>query len=155
MPKDLFQIEILDLHWLHNMPEELDRCAHGNVRVTIGDEIIVDQQPGDEDWTLSAMALHLLRTLENDHHPESRVGEHLIPHCGFHIDHLEIEGDVYLQGCFEGVNFWIVHEADKIKITSETGVQAQLSVDEYRKEVLKFADEIMSFYERSKPKELP
>ena len=155
MPKDLFQIEILELHWKKDMPEQLDRCAHGNVRVKIGDEIIVDQQPDGEDWTLSAMALHLLRTLEKDHHPDHRVGEHLIPHCGFHIDHLDNESDVHLQGCFEGVNFWITHQEDKIKITTESGTSTEVSIDGYKGEVLKFSDKIMSFYQSSKPKQLP
>lgn len=55
----------------------------------IGTETIVDKsEQKDMHWTLSAMAMHLLRTLEQDHEPENLVGEHLIPCCGHHIDHL-------------------------------------------------------------------
>jgi hypothetical protein len=28
-----FEIELLDIHWLEETPEEIDLCAHGQVRV--------------------------------------------------------------------------------------------------------------------------
>ena len=110
-----FQIEILDIHWLENTPEEIDLCVHGQVKVKIGDEVIVDKGEKENHWTLSAMAMHLLRTLEKNHQEDDLVGEHLIPCCGHHIDHLDSELDVHIQGCFTGINFWVKHQNKAIK----------------------------------------
>ena len=43
MSDKLFQIELIEIHWLRNTPEEIDLCAHGQVRITLGDEVIVDE----------------------------------------------------------------------------------------------------------------
>src|SRR5690554_7797578 len=90
-----FEIELLDIHWLEDTPEEIDLCAHGQVKVIIGNEIIVDRREKQNHWTLSAMAVHLLRTVDSNHNHENLVGEHLIPCCGHHIDHLENSTEVH------------------------------------------------------------
>ena len=51
-----------------------DLCAHGKVKVEIGHERIAGVED-DEDWTISATALFLLRTLERNHTKENQVGE--------------------------------------------------------------------------------
>lgn len=110
-----FQIELLDIYWLENTPEEIDLCAHGQVKVKIEDEVIIDRGEKEIHWTLSAMAMHLLRTLKN-HEENDLVGEHLIPCCGHHIDHLEDDLDVHIQGCFTGINYWVKHQGEAIKL---------------------------------------
>ena len=44
--------------------DETDLCAHGNVRIHIGGDVLED------DVSLSAAALHLLRSVTEDHDPD-------------------------------------------------------------------------------------
>lgn len=155
MKKESFKIELLDIHWLKDSDEQTDLCAHGQVKVTVGNEIIVDRQGIENHWTLSAMAMHLLRTLEKNHVKDDVVGEHLIPCCGHHIDHLEEELDVHIQGCFTGVNYWVEHQGDNLYIATENECQIEIEFKEYKTQILNFADEIEQFYKQSKPKILP
>lgn len=150
-----FNIEILDIHWLEDTPEEIDLCAHGQVKVRIGNEIIVDRRENEYHWTLSAMSVHLLRTVENNHNPENLVGEHLIPCCGHHIDHLENSSEVHIQGCFTGINFWVQHIGQDIKLTTESKTEIVIPRFEYENEIMSFVDKIEEFYEQSNPKKMP
>jgi hypothetical protein len=157
MSSDHFHIELLELHWLEDTPEEIDRCAHGQVRVTIGNETIVDKDETEgEHWTLSAMAMHLLRTLEQNHESGNRVGDHLIPSGGYHINHLPGDPNVYIEeGCSAGHNFWVRHSAKQVHLTAESGQTVAVDFDLYKREILDFADKIKAFYDHSKSKELP
>lgn len=150
-----FEIELLDIHWLEDTPEENDLCAHGQVKVIIGNEIIVDRREKQNHWTLSAMAVHLLRTIENNHDLENLVGEHLIPCCGHHIDHLENSIDVHIQGCFTGINYWVKHIDENIQLTTESNTEVVIPINEYKTEIINFVDKVEEFYEKSKPKKLP
>lgn len=152
MNNKIFDIEILDIRWLDNMPEELDQCAHGQIRIRIGKEIIVDKQEKSKLWTLSAMAIHLLRTAEQNHTKKSLVSEHLIPCCGHHIDHIEGQLDVHIQGCMTGINYWVEHQSNFVKITSEKGTEIKISRQEYLNEIIDFVDKDEKFYKTSKPK---
>ena len=119
-------------------------------------EVIADQgEEGTSTWTLSAMALHLLRTLESDHQQNNVVGAHLIPCCGHHIDHLENEPDVHVQGCFTGINYWVTHEDGKVSLETEQGTKAVISFEAYKNQVVDFADRVEAFYDQSKPRQFP
>ncbi len=150
-----FEIEILDIHWLEDTSEEIDLCAHGQVNVRIGNEIIVDRREKENHWTLSAMSVHLLRTVENNHNPENLVGEHLIPVCGHHIDHLENSKEVHIQGCFTGINYWVQHIDQNIKLTTESKIEIVIPINEYKSEIKNFVDKVEEFYNLSKPKQMP
>ena len=150
-----FEIELLEIHWLEETPEEIDLCAHGQVRVRIGSEIIVDRKEKEIYWTLSAMSVHLLRTIENNHNPENLVGEHLIPCCGHHIDHLENSTEVHIQGCFTGINFWVQHIDQNIMLTTESKTEILIPKNVYEIEIKNFVDKVEEFYKISKPKQLP
>jgi hypothetical protein len=50
-----------------------DQCAHGKVALEIDGVSLV--RPEDGEWTVSAAALFLLRTLTADHTPERPVAE--------------------------------------------------------------------------------
>ena len=63
-----FDIRILSLKWLKQIDESTDLCTHGSVYVRIAGKVILDSNDGDE-WTLSAAALNLMRTLEKDYTP--------------------------------------------------------------------------------------
>jgi hypothetical protein len=103
MSLNVFKIELLKIHWLENINEEDDLCAHGQVRVRIGKEFIADDQ--NDNWTVSAMALLLLRTLDQNHTFEKQVGDHIIPCCGFNFFILEKDDIVYIPNCNNGINF--------------------------------------------------
>ena len=49
----------------------------------------------------------------------------------------------------------IIHEKGIIKLITETGSETLIMLDEYKKEVFKFADLIEDFYKSSTPKILP
>jgi hypothetical protein len=150
-----FEIELLDIHWLEDTPEEIDLCAHGQVKVRIGNEIIVDRREKEKHWTLSAMSIHLLRTIDNNHNPENLVGEHLIPCCGHHIDYLENSTEVHIQGCFTGINYWVQHIDQNIKLITESKTEIVIPKREYEIEVINFVDKVEEFYKTSKPKQMP
>lgn len=155
MNNNQFRIELLNIHWLENIDEEIDLCVHGQVKVRIGNEIIVDNEKEERHWTLSAMAIHLLRTIEKDHHPGNLVGEHLIPCCGHHIDHLKNELDVHIQGCLNGINYWVKHFDSIVELKSESGSEIQITIEDYKEEIKNFVDEVENFYKKSKSKQLP
>lgn len=150
-----FEIELLDIYWLDNTPEEIDLCAHGQVKVRIGNEIIVDRRENEIDWTLSAMAIHLLRTIEKNHNPENLVGEQLIPCCGHHIDHRENSTEVHIQGCLTGINYWVEHIDQNIKLTTESKTEIVIPKKEYVLEIINFVNKVEEFYYTSKFKQMP
>lgn len=154
MQEKQFEIELLDIHWLENTPEEMDFCAHGQVKVRIGHEMIVDRSEKEQHWTLSAMSVHLLRTIDNNHNPENLVGEQLIPCCGYHFDHLENSSDVHIQGCFTGINFWVQHMDQAVKLITESQTEVIISKKEYINEVKNFVDKVEEFYKTSKTKQM-
>ena len=62
MTEKELEIELLSSHWIEFEDDVEDLCSHGQVRVRIGQEIIVDEGEKENFWTTSAMAIHLLRT---------------------------------------------------------------------------------------------
>ena len=151
-----FNIELLEINWIDEIDDQTDLCAHGNVKLTIGNETVVDKTEEMDHWNLRAMGMHLLRTLTENHTKEKLVGEHLIPCCGHHIDYLENEKNVYIQGCFTGHNFWIRHKEKTVELTTETGnTKILLNFEQYKNEILDFVDKISDFYSVSLPRILP
>jgi hypothetical protein len=147
-----FEINLLAIHWLPGCVEADDLCAHGEVRVRVGEEPIMDIEAAPSHWTLSAMALHLLRTLDRDHLPSAKVGEHLVPCCGYDFFYREEKGIVDVPGCETGVNYWVKHEAGQVVLETEGGQRQTLPFDAYKSEVLAFVDEVERFYQSSLPK---
>ena len=140
----MFKLEILDKYWLPGMPEEEDLCLHGEVRVHIGDAVLEDEV------SLSAAALHLLRSVTEDHLPDEFAK--LFPTDGFCWTP-DGEGSIYLGGCPNGgLDGSITHEGDIIRIALENLPSVQLSLAEYREQVYRFADEVEEFFQQSKPK---
>jgi len=151
-----FKIKLIDIHWINKTDDQTDLCPHGNVKVTVGNETVVDKNEKIDHWNLRAMAMHLLRTLKENHNEEDLVGEHLIPCCGHHIDYIKNEQNVYLQGCFTGHNFWVEHKNKNVELITETGKEKiLLDFETYKNEVLKFVDKVSDFYSQSLPRILP
>ncbi|MES2731127.1 MAG: hypothetical protein V4714_05240 [Bacteroidota bacterium] len=149
-----FKIVLLELHWISEENTETDLCAHGQVRVQIGDEIVVDQDDSG-GWTVSAMALLLLRTLERDHTQECPVGDQLVPCCGHFMVFQDDMEEVYMANCQNGVDWEVRHENGVVKLKTKKGTQAFLAFEDYKKAVLVFVDQVRQFYQDSPEKILP
>lgn len=147
------------MHWLENYDDPDDRCVHGKVRVKIGGEIVAENKDDINDWwTLSAMALHLLRTLESNHTEKSPVAQCLIPKEGHHIDHNPNDFSVHIETVYpmvDGRNWWVTHLENEISLETESGNTTVIPFQTYKKEVISFVDKIEGLYKSSSPKNLP
>ena len=152
MADEQFEIKILDLHWIKNEDDPEDHCAHGHIYVRIGDEVISDYHTGD--WTLSATALSLLRTIKQEY-KKGDFGNQLIPCCGFFMIADESEETVNIIGCPNGIDWTIIHHADMVEHQSDKGERAVINRDNYRKLIFEFADKVEQFYADSRPKTIP
>lgn len=75
----MFRIEIVSKYWINNLADDPeDRCLHGDVKAFIGEETF------ETSCTISAMALRLLKTLDEDH-TIPNCEEQMLPCCGFFI----------------------------------------------------------------------
>ena len=140
----VFRIDILDMYWLIGQAEETDLCAHGNVRIHIGGDVLED------DVSLSAAALHLLRSVTEDHDPD--VLAKLFPTDGFCWTP-DVEGSIYLGGCPNGgFDGYVTHEDDVVRIALEGLPAVRIPLAEYQAKVFAFADQVEAFFRQSKPK---
>jgi hypothetical protein len=144
-------LQLHNLHWLAHAVPETDLCAHGAVTVQIGGRLLATPEAGD--WCVSASALYLMRTLTASHTPESPVGEHLIPCCG-HMMYAEDDGaDVAIVGCPSGIDWQVTHEGANVRLRTLDGEEEIVTLEEWRRIVLEFADAVAAFYAASAPKQ--
>ena len=153
MTDNNFDIKIIDLHWINDVDEPTDLCAHGHVFVKIGNEVLSDKN--SLDVTVSATALYLMRTLKNNYKKDNYASQ-LLPCCGhFIIADNEIDF-VNICGCQSGIDWTIIHTNDnKIRHLTESGQEAIIDKEAYKKIVLDFADQVEKFYQISTPKIIP
>ena len=141
----MFAIDILELCWLNGQPEETDLCAHGIVRIRIGEYVLEDEV------SMSAAALHLLRTVADDHEPDEYAK--LFPTDGFCWTPWGDPYPIYLGGCpnggFDGA---VIHEDGYVRIALENLPEVRVPLAEYRAEVFRFADRVEVLYRQSRPK---
>lgn len=153
MTNNNFDIKILDLHWIENVDDPTDLCAHGHVFLKIGDQVVSDKATGD--WTLSSTALSLLRTIEKDYITDDYSNQ-LLPCCGHFFIADENQETVIVQGCNTGIDWKIIHTNDnKVKHVLDNGYEVSIDKEAYKCKVLEFADQIEQFYKDSKPKAIP
>jgi hypothetical protein len=153
MTDNNFEIKILDLHWIKDVDDPTDLCAHGHVFVKIGDEVVSDKD--SLDVTVSATALYLLRTLK-DNYKKDDFASQLLPCCGFSIYPNDKEDKVDIIGCGSGIDWTIIHTDDnKIKHLTDSGQEATIDKETYKKTVMDFADQVENFYKTSLPKTIP
>ena len=63
---------------------------------------------------------------------------------------------VNICGCPSGIDWTIIHTDDhKIKHVTNSGQEATIDKDVYKKIVLDFADQVENFYKKSLPKTIP
>ncbi len=152
MTNNQFEIKVSNLHWINNTDDERDLCAHGNVFLKIDDEIVCDETK--LDVTVSATALYLLRSLTENYKKDDFDGQ-LLPCCGF-FTYFDENGRPAISGCPTGIDWTIQHIDDnQIKHISESGKEAILNKEDYKKMVYDFADKVEEFYKNSKPKIIP
>ena len=143
----LFTMDILELCWLNGQPEETDLCAHGIVRIRLGENVLEDE------ISMSAAALHLLRTVCDDHEPDELAK--LFPTDGFCWTPASAAYPypIYLGGCpnggFDGT---VIHEDNVVRIALEGLPEVRVPLDAYRAEVFRFADEVEALFAAGKPK---
>jgi hypothetical protein len=116
------------------------------------DDALLAQQ-SDGDWTVSAAALYLLRTLSQPHTRDHPVGDHLFPCCGFSMYDLQEEADVVVCGCSSGLDFSVVRTHDQVVITDQNGIDYRVGFTEWRNAVCAFSDAVQAFYAAASPKE--
>ena len=152
MSEKTFEIKILDLHWIKNVDDPTDLCAHGHLYIKIGNQIISDTDNGD--WALSSTALYLMRTI-NQNYKAGDFGSQLVPCCGHFMLLEEKTNKLLIFGCDNGIDWTIIHEGNKVKHITDSGQIALLDKEEYKKIVFDFADSVEQFYKNSSPKKNP
>ncbi|MBE6038010.1 MAG: hypothetical protein E7218_02235 [Anaerofustis stercorihominis] len=144
-----FRIEMSNPEWIGGAKDDPeDRCLHGKVSLHIGDTLIEDM------GTVSATALYLLKTLTEDK-IMSEYDIQMIPCCGHSVFANKDLTEVMISGCDRGTDWSTVHQGDNVKLIFPEGEEYIIPVDEYRKEVLRFADTVEDFYKSCTPKIIP
>ena len=144
-----FSIDAFNFAWINgekDNPEDL--CLHGHAVAIIGD------RKYEYDATISATALYLLKSLEEDHiiyHDNQ-----MLPCCGFFIIANDDLDSVTISGCPNGIDWSILHNNnDSVTIVTDDGTEEEIPLKEYRDEVFRFADKIENYYSLCSPKVLP
>ena len=144
-----------DLCWINESPDDpKDQCAHGKVLMSVGDTVFAD--PAEGQWTVSAAALYLLRTIEDDHTPEDPVAESnfLFPCCGFIAWEIEGRYGVLCQGCNIGIDVWVRHVGSRVLLARGDAV-SEIEASDWSTAVRSFAREVEAFYSRCSLKREP
>ena len=144
----MFKIKVSNLHWIEGGDPAEDLCLHGDVTAIIGDDVLQY-----DDATVSSSALYLLKSIKEDH--KIYESNQMIPCCGFVMIANESLSRVDICGCPDGVDWSVLHENDDVILITETGKRTVIPIDEYRKTVFAFADEIESFYNSAQNKIIP
>ena len=142
-----FTIDATDFQWI-NGPEDdpADYCLHGNAVAHIGNHELEYQA------TVSATALYLLKTLTENH--IMYEDNQLLPCCGFFYLPNEALDNVTILGCPNGIDWTVRHDGDCVVLELEDGAKERVPLEEYRKEVFRFADKVEAYYQSCKPKEI-
>lgn len=147
-------LKTTNLTWANGqLDDPEDMCAHGNIHFQIGSDILV--KPDDGEWTVSASALYLLRTLEKSHTFKSPLFDHLFPCCGFNMFNVQGEENVVICGCPNGIDFEIIHIYQEVVIrnTSKPLTIYKIPMSVWSDAVIAFSSNIRAFYEQSSPKQ--
>ena len=141
-----------ELCWINGSADDPeDQCAHGKVAFEMDGMSLIKLEDGE--WTVSASALFLLRTLTADHTPEHPVaeGSSLFPCCGCNVWLCGDQYPVMCMGCNEGIDTWIRHEGSLVHISAGKSSHVTSS-DDWSVAVKGFAKQIEEFYAQCSPK---
>lgn len=149
-----FELRVLRHHWIKDEGDDpADLCSHGTVFLRIGSDIVCDENTFD--ITTSSAAIHLMRTLKDDYIP-GKYAAQLLPCCGHFIvtdDDLDYAN---ICGCPSGVDWNVTHlKSGFIKLETEKGTTFLVPFNDYKAQVLAFADSVEQFYKKSAAKIIP
>ena len=141
-----------ELGWVKGPADDpADQCAHGSVELTVNGTAFI--RPRDGEWTVSAAALFLLRTLSFDHSQEVPISEanFLFPCCGHTVFPFKGKFDVIVQGCCNGIDINVRHKDGKVTLAGSYRNE-KVTESEWKEAVLGFATQIRDFYKSCSPK---
>lgn len=154
MKQSKFTIQFQNLHWMSESPLT-DLCAHGSVRIRLGDRIIEES-----DLCLTTAALFLMRSVHENSKANAAstfVSKQLIPHCGH--SWIAAGSDVIvLSGCPIGIGWRVENLADRVVLSdfewvSDTSGQSAISLDpidvpstDYARAILDAVDTVKIFH---------
>lgn len=145
----IFKIDADGLEWIGGTKDDPeDLCLHGRVRVQIGEKILEDH------GTVSATALYLLKSLKQDK-VMSKADIQMIPCCGHFLMANDDLSEVEISGCDYGTDWSIIHDGDDVRLVLPSGYEERVDMEDYKREVFRFADKIEEFYGSCSPKKLP
>lgn len=141
-----FQIDAGRLEWINGDADDpRDLCLHGEATAVIGEECFTYY------CTVSSTALYLLKSLTQDH----LIGEddnQMLPCCGHFMIANDALTEVAIVGCTNGIDWSVIHEGASVRLVTESGKETIVSIEDYRREVVCFADKIEAYYESCSPK---
>ena len=149
----MIQLDLHDLSWINDAVDDPnDFCAHGRVALTVSGVIWISPEEGK--WTVSAAGLFLLRTLTDDHTPETPVAEmnQLFACCGSDA-WLTSKGryPVLCMGCDSGIDVYVRHIGNDVELHRGKH-RDRVPLVEWRRATLGFCRAVRQFYETSTPK---
>ena len=135
----IFKIDVDNFQWI-NGPEDdpQDLCLHGHVTAWIGDTLLED------DGTVSATALYLLKTLTDDK-VMAECDIQMIPCCGHTMFANRELTEVMISGCPNGTDWSTIHEGDSVRLILPSGQEKVVELSAYREEVLRFAEKVKEY----------
>lgn len=96
-----------------------------------------------------------MRTIKHDYKKDDFASQ-LLPCCGYFITADTDTDFVTIMGCNSGIDWTIIHtDNNKIKHISDSGNEITIDIEEYKKLVFAFADQVEKFYSDSRPKTIP
>jgi hypothetical protein len=143
----MLSIEPIGLHWLMKDDPEIDLCAHGGVRVTLGARVLCDSK--EDAFAVSTGALHLLRTLNDDYllAANQGLGDQLIPCCGHFMVVDSASGKVVNCGCPAGLGWEVRHGHDRsVHLKFDSGDEISVPLADWRRAVFEFSEAVRAFY---------
>ena len=149
------QLELLEPAWIDDKPiNTADQCAHGRIRLVIDGTTLIS--PSDGDFTVSAAALYLLRTMDGDSTEAAPVAEgcQVVPCCAHAMFTTSDSRFGFLAlGCPNGIDLDVVHQQVRVRVRRRgTDFVAETTDREWAKAVLNFAGQVRAFYDRGGPK---
>ncbi len=144
----MIDLDLCNPHWINDEGDDPnDQCAHGGIALTVDDVPLVLESDGE--WTVSAAALFLLRSVTADHIQGSSVsgGNYLIPCCGHYVCPWEKNKYGFeIMGCPNGIDLGIQHDKGLVRVWTDDH-RVSVSLRDWAGAGLQFSDRVQSFYD--------
>ena len=79
----------------------------------------------------------------------------MLPCCGFCLIANDDLTEVAISGCPNGIDWSVIHSGDSVRLILDDGYEISIPMEQYREEVIRFADRIEGYYRTCPPKVLP